>query len=658
MEKDSSRLSSLDGLRGLAVLLVFLNHINPKYLITSFPILDKIGLFSSGVTGVSFFFILSGFLMAYLYPFPKNKLDFLQKRYTRIFPLFLTMCASMLIFALNPIMPWYLQIGAILFLASTAHLVWVYGIKRIRVPIFSRVLFLSFLALQFIVGGFYVLRIMRQPPIVLQSYPEIIKTAILGLVNATLTFPLGNYIPMLDGVYWSLAAEILFYCLYPFFITPLVLLLVPQKKIVKIIFLLSLFPLLGGIDILSHYIFNLSTLQFTLFYYFAFGILLGHLYRKTPQVFNVFSKIFKGPFKYLPVMLLIAALVGEHFLNAIFPSSYGPWVRLLSVFPFSLLIAIALNKTTTIYKFLSTKVLVFVGTISYSLYLSHAAVIHMAETFHQSGSLAEDIYTIFITLAISIVISSILYYLLEKPYFKKAKIDIAKNTSLPSAKLKWSKTVLGLTTGIYLLAIFLSFQSQFNLFSLVTPLPSSVFLNNSSAKISLQNNPQISARFTSTENNLGIISLTLTHINPTHQIENSPTLVFTLSQEGVTKPIATLPYVLDEFRGVDFPFGFPTITDSKGKTYIASFSLVPPSQNNYAVLDSETIKAVYQIDKKTLLKNPSTALSLGENKIQSVFSNPLSKITLFLLLPFLLTGLYLMFNPAKLTNKDFEFLQK
>ena len=100
----SNRLHTLDGLRGIAIIMVFLSHSNATFINRS----SLLGgyIFNSGVIGVTFLFILSGFLMAYLYPQPKNKLSFLQKRYTRIFPLFLTMCTVLFILRLFSIDQW------------------------------------------------------------------------------------------------------------------------------------------------------------------------------------------------------------------------------------------------------------------------------------------------------------------------------------------------------------------------------------------------------------------------------------------------------------------------------------------------------------------------------------------------------------------------
>src|ERR1700722_9119672 len=118
----SNRLHALDGLRGVAIIMVFLSHINATLINRSNFIESYI--FNSGVLGVTFLFILSGFLMAYLYPQPKSKLEFLQKRYTRIFPLFLTLSSVLFLLRYTPNI-WYISVGILLLFAILSYLVWV-----------------------------------------------------------------------------------------------------------------------------------------------------------------------------------------------------------------------------------------------------------------------------------------------------------------------------------------------------------------------------------------------------------------------------------------------------------------------------------------------------------------------------------------------------
>lgn len=222
----SLRLLALDGLRGIAILLVFFNHVDSGPILSVFPnfirpILETI--FSSGPIGVSILFILSGFLMSYIYPHPNSTSTFLQKRYTRIFPLFITMSIVMMVFKIYPTLPIYLRIATIFSVALIAHFLWVYVIQRLHKPVIGRFIFRMFILLQLIIGFIYVFIIMRHPAINFnQLTSTYLREGMITAVNATLTLPLGNYIPMLDGVYWSLTAGVLFYILYPIIFVPFI----------------------------------------------------------------------------------------------------------------------------------------------------------------------------------------------------------------------------------------------------------------------------------------------------------------------------------------------------------------------------------------------------------------------------------------------------
>lgn len=127
------RLDVLDGLRGFAIILVFLNHIDSHFIAEAMPSFFRpfiYFLFTSGNLGVTFFFILSGFLMGYLYKNLQPR-EFIERRYARIFPPFLVMVICMWIFRLYPSIPLIARITLILSVAIFARTVWIYGLCQI-----------------------------------------------------------------------------------------------------------------------------------------------------------------------------------------------------------------------------------------------------------------------------------------------------------------------------------------------------------------------------------------------------------------------------------------------------------------------------------------------------------------------------------------------
>jgi peptidoglycan/LPS O-acetylase OafA/YrhL len=91
-----TRLPQLDGLRGLAIILVILHNESPKY-----PSLHLENLFANGWMGVDLFFVLSGFLITGILVDTKNSEGYLKnfyaKRCLRIWPLYYSLIFFMFI---------------------------------------------------------------------------------------------------------------------------------------------------------------------------------------------------------------------------------------------------------------------------------------------------------------------------------------------------------------------------------------------------------------------------------------------------------------------------------------------------------------------------------------------------------------------------------
>src|SRR6185369_4269931 len=97
MQQQQNRLIPLDGVRGIAIILVICTHIPLGILFKTLPSYVHPFLnvmLINGKTAVSLLFLLSGFLMAWLYPQPKSTISFWMKRYGRVFPPFLVMVVS------------------------------------------------------------------------------------------------------------------------------------------------------------------------------------------------------------------------------------------------------------------------------------------------------------------------------------------------------------------------------------------------------------------------------------------------------------------------------------------------------------------------------------------------------------------------------------
>ena len=84
--KYEKEILSLTGLRFVAAFYVFLFHIHIRWPIADHPFAKKV--LDQGAIGMSLFFILSGFILAYRYADGRSTLkDYLINRFARIYPI-------------------------------------------------------------------------------------------------------------------------------------------------------------------------------------------------------------------------------------------------------------------------------------------------------------------------------------------------------------------------------------------------------------------------------------------------------------------------------------------------------------------------------------------------------------------------------------------
>ena len=622
------RLDVLDGLRGFAILLVFLNHIDSFYLANAVPTFFKpviLFLFTSGNLGVTFFFILSGFLMGYLYSKPNPK-EFIERRYARIFPPFLVMAVCMFIFRLVPTTPLFARVFLMLSVALFVRLIWTGGVEKFKL---GSVLISLFLLFQGVVAVWYGFIIMRHPAIWFDSLPFVLKQGSIFAANATLTLPLGNYIPLLDGVYWSLIPEMIFYLVYPFIFVPTVQMLHKKNKWYGGIFIFLLFPFFFGLSLLFKHSQGLTMLFVEYFIYFCGGIFIANiLNQKSNQPSNHFIAKVLNPITFLILLFCsYLLLVGSSGYETII-------LRLLLVIPFGGLVYLLLTQKSALSRLFEHKIFLFLGTISYSMYIGHTALIDGMHLIFKPTSALTNLLFLLIAAVVFLLVSYAFHLIIETPYFmfkpeKKFAIPCIQNN-----KIIFS--VLLLTIAFI---FFSTYTSQFNFFSLQKK-----YSNTFPSTTAISDTPY-SFTFTAQEDNMGVILIHLTN-TVGHEVKKqvSNPLVQQRLQIRMKESGATGWYASQDASPAEigdsssYPLGFPVIEKAKNKKYIVELVMKDIDYRSTVILNKDTydLITVHQIPKQTLIKNPLKLLSHISEKVQTAFANPEAQLVAICITPFFL----------------------
>ncbi|RJX79976.1 acyltransferase [Pseudomonas sp. LS-2] len=355
------RLDALTALRFFAAAMIVLTHAHPIF--GSFGIADAAPLGQ----GVSFFFVLSGFILAYNYrDFSRDGSisRFLVARFARVWPLHLVTCV--------------IWIGLIFHFDRETYFTGEVGMIRL-------------------------------------------------ISNLTLTqswIPLKVWSLSFNGVAWSISNEMFFYLLFPLFIG------MWSKHWAKLFFVAT--------AALVAFLWAGNALQLKTSDYYEGVSLLGTVYfnplvRVFEFMFGIFiAKVFMTPaihdfkasrFGWLYIELMTLGLVVAAMLLAgnpgriadTFGTSVGYYYQREGIWLFwgLLILVFALSKGP-IAALLSTKPLVFLGEISFSLYLVHAILITLiephAEAIKQYGLTGYGLFWI-----VALVSSALLYKGVEDP---------------------------------------------------------------------------------------------------------------------------------------------------------------------------------------------------------------------------------------------------
>ena len=358
---------NLNGLRFIAALFVIINHVEQILLLFEINELP-ISKFSKiiGKLGVMLFFVLSGFLITFL---------LLKEEY---------------IFNKIDVKKFYL--------------------RRIL-----RILPLYFLLI-FIVFGFVNQNEFWDLPYTINKFNDnYINILILHLLCfPNLAASVFGFIPYLAQT-WSIGTEEQVYLLWPLLLRNV------KNRINLMIGIIVLYFLIKALLYLLGQLFTNSYLTYAYGFIARFNIdiiavgsLAAIFYINQSKLLNyiVNLKLF-----YLTVILTIALL-----LNGIqIPLFHYQFYSILFVI---IILNLATNKKLK-SSFLECKLLSFLGKISYGIYLTHFIVLIFVVKFCFKYDMINVSLIYFLTISITIIISSISFYIYERP-FLKLKIKFTK----------------------------------------------------------------------------------------------------------------------------------------------------------------------------------------------------------------------------------------
>ena len=348
------RLEYLDSVRGIAALMVVFYHFigwqrdgDIAYNLAS--------MIFNGSDAVSFFFVLSGFVLSYQYfRFADRTLHLPQYVYKRILRLY----------------------PAFIFTVLINYLYW--HRNKLGWPVIEDIFF----------------------------YNEHLLWEELLMVGRKHQY----YIPG-----WTLSVEMVLSLWMPLFI-------LLAKKNIKYIFLLLPIGILLG--------FWKSV--FTYFVHFGLGTLLAYYY---PQIrYYDFSKHRLYKFRYVAAFLVFLLFSIRHLDRLFdFGKQYDDIAEMLGIDFFfftafaSFLILIWIINQPKTQDFLHHQWLVFLGKISYGIYLMHwLIVVYIMENWKHwdiyfTNSTVKFLTLLFITLIATILSGTFVYYFIEKPFIRFAK---------------------------------------------------------------------------------------------------------------------------------------------------------------------------------------------------------------------------------------------
>jgi hypothetical protein len=153
---------------------------------------------------------------------------------------------------------------------------------------------------------------------------------------------------------------------------------------------------------------------------------------------------------------------------------------------------------------------------------------------------------------------------------------------------------------------------------------------------------KLQGMFTANDNYLGQVSIRFYNFGRI----NPDSVIFRIKEQGQSNWYYEGTYKTDQFQpDMLFPFGFPMINDSKGKTYVFEVeSLNGLSEHSIGLSTVTPLGAtLYQYPKKLLLSNPKTFINFFvNNKLKKIQINGQTLVAVGIYLNFIILSLLLI----------------
>jgi peptidoglycan/LPS O-acetylase OafA/YrhL len=374
------RINELESLRGILALWVVVSHILPSAGILE-EALGPFKFLAKGDNAVDVFIIMSGFFIFFLLDSAQEKYgQFIIRRFLRLFPAYLV-CLIISILMVN------------VSLEVLHNLAWQHPQNDFRIQVFND-------SLQHFI-------------------PQLLAhlTILHGLVPDSL---LSNSQFAFIGQAWSISLEWQFYLVAPFLFYA-----IHKKKPVLTFFLL-------GISCLSYYLFKSAAqgFLFTQIPFFFLGILSFYIWKNYPSIVSFSDQQWA---LVMPVGVVLTLLFTHEIPTTL-------WVLVfLSIL--SLQENGKLVLENIVCRLLNNRVMLYLGRISYSMYLCHVIVMYgvmycLERFFPELQQLHYLALLLVLVLSLTILFAHLIYYSVEKPFIKLGKGMFVTQSILDSSSNK------------------------------------------------------------------------------------------------------------------------------------------------------------------------------------------------------------------------------